>query len=383
MRIFKRLFKQEEKLKININNVERFIEKQKNKLNEESNIIKNEIKSKKIRLFEYLAELNNKDLYEPQIVPDRAKTIFYDNKKQYVQKVNLFLNNLDTPEDNIELYEYLHKVTNTIQELEQDTKRNFYICSEFLQTDMQKIAKKIQDLEKTLINGITYFEKHKINLLQEVYKLKQKHDLELKEIDDFSKEIELIEETKLNIYSKKDEYLQKIKEIKTKPAYLELKSIQVKIQELEKELEVAEKKYSDLKSDLQSFNNKFSRNKEDINFESQKEVEQLENLINQTKSDKTIKAKKTLDKLKEIDLNKLNGLKEEFNTLKKREINNSANLNLKEITGRIEQLDQAIKIENNKIVEASQKIEKIRPKLTKQKIRDIVKEINPDVEMEL
>lgn len=383
MNIFKKFFKSNETLKIDISNVERFTEKQKSKLNEESNIIRNEIKSKKVRLLEYLDELDKKDLYEPDIVPDRAKTIFYDNKKQYIQKTFSFLNNINSPEDNLELYNYLHKITKSLENLEQETKRNFYITSEFLQTDMQKIAKKLQELEKTAINGINYFEKQKINLIQEIVSLKERYDLELKEIDDFSKEIEQIEEAKLNIYAKKDEYLDKIKEIKTKAAFLDLKNIQTKIQELTTELTKLEKEHTDLKSDLQSFNNKFSRNKENINFENEKELDFLENLIKNTESNKKDKAIKNFTKLKEFDLNKLKELKEELNTLKRRETNNSANLNLKEINGRVEQLDEAIKIENKKIVETTQKIERIRPKLTKQKIRDLVKELNPNVEMEI
>ena len=90
MGFFSRFFKEPEAKQISVKGIGNWIDKEADKLQGEAQIIHNEIRSKRVKIKEYLKELEDKVLQNPDVIPDRARTIFYDNKKQYVAKTERF-----------------------------------------------------------------------------------------------------------------------------------------------------------------------------------------------------------------------------------------------------------------------------------------------------
>ncbi|MFT4260963.1 MAG: hypothetical protein ACMXX9_00850 [Candidatus Woesearchaeota archaeon] len=398
MGILDYFFKKKEKKTIKLRDLNSWILEQTQKLTDETTLINNEIRSKKAKIEEYLDELEEKSLVTPEVVPDRAKTIFYDNKKQYIQKTTIFLEKLEPPKEVLDMPKYLKKIIEELEILSEDTKRNFFIVREFLQTDMTKIAKKLQELEKKAIEGINYYEKENMNLVEEIIELEKEYEKELGEIKRLREEIEKIENYKLDLYSKKDVYLDKIKNLKKSPLYEELKEVRKELEEVEKRFLTEEKALKNLISELDLVIKKYSRkNKTKLTFyqkdlmdglkkvDLEKELEPIEKKLDELdlKKTKQDKVKKAIKKLKEYNKKELLELQEKRDTLKRRERNNSANLNIKEIEGRTDQLDQSIKIENKKIGDIHLKLERINPKLTKQKIRDMIKKVDEYTELEI
>ena len=390
--------KKREKRKIKLKDVKDFTQEKLNELEEDITINNNEIRSKKKIIKQLLEELEEKGLQSPEIVPQRAQTIFYDNKKQYINKTNHFLQTINPPEDLIKHEEHLQEIIKGLEQLEEDTKRNYFIVKEFLQTDMNKIAKKLQEMEKNCVGGINSLKQKNFDLLKEIHELLQVYDEQLEEQKRCREDIEKIEQYKLDLYSKKDVYLDKIKAIKKSPHYAEHEKIGKQLKEREEEYKKERKKAEALFSEIEAAVKKYSKKTPTIltkayddvviatkKAELFKELEKLSKKIDELDLKKTKKEKtlKTIERISKHDFSKLHELSEEYETLKKRANNNSSILNIKEIQGRIDQLDQSIKIENKKIYDIHQKIERINPKLTKQRIRDHIKTIDEYTELEI
>lgn len=398
MKILNFFFKKQQQTKINLNQIDEFIQKKIKEIQPEIKLLQNEINSKKIKIEEYLNELDLTKIQNQEKIPERIITIYQDNKKQYINKIYEFTETLNPPDTPIEMQQYLETILTNIQELEQNTKKNYYVVKEFSQNETQKINKKISDLEKNAINSIKILEQNKITNLQKIKTLKEQYEKEKKEITQLRDEIDKIENQKIEIYTTRSQYLDKIKKLKQSEQYKEYQDLEIQYQESKKhldyqieqikkevlEIELAIKKLNKIKKtdlDLITKDTYIGAIDPKLKSELKKLEEQLPKL--DLKDTKITKIKKAIKKLELINPTNLIENKDNLDMLSRRLRNNSSNLNVKEIQGRIEQLDESIKIENKKITLIHQKIERIRPKLTKQQIRDLIKEVDEYTDLEI
>ena len=363
-------------------------------LKEELAFSERDVNSKKTRLREYLQELQELKI---ERLNEKGQAYLEGNRKAYTEEINKLLSKITIPKNLIEAKEKLNEISEQIEEFDKRTKRNFYILKEFDQNLMKKISGKLYDLDKIISKLIEKLGSEELERVENISKLKNKYYQEREEIKKLEAEIEEIQKERLAYYERKGKEADKIKEIKKNPKYEELKKQEEKKNEIIGEREKEENKIKNfvnvvkpaLKKEMKKGKGLVKEcienpveymKKKDVNKVLRTIKEEVENYSKKKESMKKKLEEYNEEKIKKI-IKKIQEKESEQKEIDKRINNNITHLNVKEYEGRMKSLDESIELENKKIIDLKNKIDRINPKLTKQKIRDEIKKVDENTRL--
>lgn len=369
-------------LNIRINEIIKKIDDEKNKANENLEILKN-------------AQLQN-----PKI-PERVKTIMRGNREGFIKRVSLFFSSIDLKHGYYEeLIEKCRSIENEIDLLGKGTAKNYQILNEFFAREAEKVAASIKNIENFSRELENTIDNSKISSVDKIKRsiIDLKNKIKLKE--SYSMQLENSNNALNGNKNKKIEIEKSINELKSSHDYKNCEILlgendkaRSKINEIENilfsdfsVLERALKKYAKISFENEAFILEYLENPiaaliKDADLKISAILENLKNSINTDGLGLEEKKKnKSIDKINEIDSVYLTKIKDDFITAGKRlndlkaeiEKNNSRktldtlNKELKNTNGIIEEI-------NNKIMNLNSELGKINIEKLKENLQ---KEIN-------
>lgn len=365
-------------------------------------IINREIKSKLTKLDELLKNLEYAHLKNPSVYPEREINIMEGNRKSYIQKVRNFVSEIKFPEKYEDTKQFLEETSEKLEQLAQDTQKNFFILKEFMGNEVSAVANKLGEMDKIVAEARKQLEDTVIDKVKEIkQKLDEYYQAE-QEIYELRKKVELIEKTKLEFYEKRSKIEDKINKLKVSPGYSELLKLVEKKEELKQEIHKVEKKihsfFSEIEPAMKKYHNK-ARSKitelylsdsiktflEDEGMKIKEELHKLASELEklELKPAKLKRIKEALEQKENLHKTqkKLKELKEDHEELIKRIKNHPSKLNVKEQESWMLSIDKDLEEEAKKIEEIENELERRNLKLIKQQIAKQVKELDQNVEL--
>ena len=182
-------------------------------------MINREFRAKISKIKEYLKKLEQANMKDPSLVPERARTIFEGNKDSYTKKIRRYIESLDVPEKYDEVHDFLEKAAEELEKVAEDTQKNFFIINDFVGDEARPVANKLSEFDKLISSAIERMDKtdlHKVYKIKNL--LKEYYDYET-QILEIRREIEDVEKIKLEIFERKEKIDNKIKDIKSGSYY--------------------------------------------------------------------------------------------------------------------------------------------------------------------
>ncbi|MBU1849956.1 MAG: hypothetical protein KKH40_04485, partial [Nanoarchaeota archaeon] len=105
-------------------------------------------------------------------IPERVKHILSGNRKNYIQKINFFLDDLEFPKKRTEIRTFSIELSKKIDKLSEETQKSFFVLKEFLETEAATVAKKIKEIESESIKLRRLVEQENLELIDDILKLK-------------------------------------------------------------------------------------------------------------------------------------------------------------------------------------------------------------------
>jgi hypothetical protein len=367
-------------------------------------VLERDIKSKITRLNELLESLEHSKLKEEKVIPERLKSIFEGNKRAFIDKIKAFIQELKVPSNPEDVDAFLEQTSEKLNALSEDTQKNYFVLREFIEDHVQPVAAKIKDIDSMLSTARAEFDRTPLGKIREVRAHQKKYYLLLQEVEKLEEELKhtlLLKETELERKNKFDSKLDQIKETKAYEEYIDLQERRKKLSD---SLWKIEQDVRDLFSKLEHALKKHNREREDTLVEKylSKPVDALfedaELLIlnelshiksnikllslKKEKEDSVLEALEILtdEKLRELR-EKLVEIKNEQNIVNDRYKNNLYERNINEREGWIEHVNKNIEAIEKKQSDIEDLIERMNPKLVKQKIRDMLRVMDDEVEL--
>lgn len=373
-------------------------------ISKEINIIKREIKAKIIKLEELLKALKKASPKNPSLFPKRELSIMEGNRDSYIKKIRRYIDKLKLPEDQYEIQSALERLAEEIQLLADDSQKNFFILKEFVEDEARNVAFKLSEFDKLLASSIETLDKTDLSKILRLKALIKEYYTIKTDIQRLQKESEEVERIKLEIYEKIAKIQKKVDVIKKSPHYSEFEELKNRKKQLEEEfskdtssvrsmilnVDAAIKKYAKHKKDKlmkEYLNDSINTFIEDEELKLVDHFKKIRDNIGELdlKDSKKEKTEKILSAVTKDDLkklrNKIISAKEELESIVVRIKNHASNLNLKEQQGWIDNLNESIALENAKIKKIEEQLERLNPRLTKQKIKELLKTLDMDVEL--
>ncbi|MCC7574706.1 hypothetical protein KO361_03890 [Candidatus Woesearchaeota archaeon] len=402
------LFKKKKKIEvIHVQDIDSWIKKtfEAENLGLKIGILKRELNSKKAKIYELLEDLDKAELVDSSVIPERAKSIFHGNKKSYVQKISLFLDQLICPDDVSEIESFLEDVSLKLEDLAQETNKNYFIIKEFIEDDVRKVASKIKEIDDVVSSARSSVDKTPISKFRELKDLLSLYYDNVSKIDETKKLIEAVLERKSLEVERRKKVESKIRDLEKSPHFVDYSELNEKKGVVEENLKKVEYSVINLFSGISSVLKKYSKKKKN-----KLAASYSDNAVNALLSDSklgilkvledVVKIKDSLDikstKLKKLDsevdsisekkLDKFRSelvkLGDDLNDLNNVIKNHSFGLNLKELKGRLDIINQNIVDVEREEQELEDVLERLNPRLVKQKMRDLIKSIREGTVLE-
>lgn len=406
MGIFNFLKKQKESIVLDITEVNKWLDKyiERQEMGTRLAIIKREIGSKASKLKELLEILRNSQLKNPQVYPERALNVMEGNRNSYIQKIETFLKNLQFPERYDDIKPFLEEISAEIEKLAIDTQKNFFILKEFMENDVSSVANKIAELDKIVANARTTLENTALDVVKEIKNEIDAYHATQQEIYSLRKDAQKIEDTKLGFYERRAKLEDKISKLKQSVGFSDLQSIVDKKDKIKEQLKKTESVISSLISDVEPALKKYAKSKKDASIikylkepiktftedEKLKIIAHFKKVLKEIdsldlKDAKKDRIQKKLEKVEEAALEKTREkiikLTQEFDEITNRIKNHSVKLNIKEQEGWMQSTDKDIESEDEKLKEIEYRLERLNPALSKQKIRDLLRKLDENVDV--
>lgn len=368
------------------------------------NIIKREIKAKIIKLEELLERLRKASPKNPDLFPERTLSIMEGNRDSYIKKIRRFIEKLKLPEDQYEIQTALERLAEEIQTLADDSQKNFFILKEFMEDDVRHVASKLSEFDKLIASAIETLDKTDLSKILRLKALIKEYYTIKTDIQHLQKESEEVENIKLGIYERIAKIQEKVDALKKSPHYSEFETLKNRKKQLEEEFSKDTARIRSMILDVDAAIKKYAKSKKNklmkaylndsikafIEDEELKIVEHFKKIIDtidelELKDSKKAKTKKILSTITKENLkklrNKIISAKEELESISARLKNHASNLNLKEQQGWIDNLNESVALEDTKIQKIEEQLERLNPRLTKQKIKELLKTLDNDVEL--
>lgn len=367
-------------------------------------MLKREINSKKIKIKEMLQELEEATFKDESVIPERAKSIFLGNKKSYIQKVTVFLDNIIIPEEVSQLEDFLEKTSLSIEELAKETNKNFFIIKEFAEDEARSVAGKLKELDDLVSSARASMEKTSLGKFKELKKTLTDYHSSISEVDEIKKKMESVLEKKAEEMEKRKKIESKILVLKKSSQCEEYNRLVKKKEAIDEEIKKSEYSIINMFSGISAVLKKYSKKKKSaqakkysdnsvtalLNDDKLQIIKILEDVkkVKDTLDVKDAKLKKldadvsliTKEKLEKTKSSLLN-FKQEQKDIETRLKNHPHILNLKEQEGKLQIINSNISDIENEAQEIENVLERINPRLIKQRMKLLVKEIDEKTEL--
>lgn len=399
MGIFSFLKKKEEIIKFN--QVESWINsylKEKN-LDKKLELFKQDLKINIEEVNILLQKLQDASLMNENI-PERVKHIMQGNRENYIRKINLFIENINPPDEYLQIREFSKKITEDLDKLTGETQKSYFVLKEFLETELAGVAKKIKEIEKSAIKFRQDIEKENINKLEEMKQKVSDYHNSKETLANLKEQKEKQKEELEELKSKNKKTRKKIDELKQASGYKEYQSLTQAKKDSEKEeqavrkeiithfstLEKAFKKYKRMSLDEKTID-KYLDNPADallkdeefkISIIMDKIIQSLDKLELKDK-----KAEKTKEEIRSLSRELLKNMQTHLQqTLEKQKENkkillsNTSVMSITEQENWMENIEHRIKEKEQEIENTENYMDRINPRLIKQQVRDLLKEFS-------
>ncbi len=401
------LFKKKKKVvEISLDDVDEWIKKkiESKNLNLKLSMYKRELYSKISKINELLDDLSEAEIKDKSVIPERARSMFEGNKSTYIKKIRSFINELDFPNDISEIENFLESASLGLEELARETNKNYFIIKDFAENDVRKVANKLKELDKVIIDARETIEKSSLDQFKKLKKLLVEYHENVKKVEDSKVELEKLMDRRAKELERRKKVEFKITSLKKSPQHDDCLNLKNSKKSLEEELKRNEYSVINLFSGLASALKKFGKVKKNKIAR-----EYSDNAVDALIDDKNFKILKVLDDVKknkksldikdskikkldsEIDVlnkdvldelrNNILSIKKELGELENRIKNHPYTLNLKEEEGKIGFIDENLKEIDFEIQRVEDVLERVNPRLVKQKMKYLIKEIDVYTEL--
>jgi len=389
---------------VNFTEIEAWLDKQveSKQLHHKVARTKNAIFNKIIEGHRLLAELEKAGLRNENI-PLKAKQIMEGHRKAYIQKLKKFLDEIEVPEDFSQIGYYAASFSESLDQLSQDTHKNYAVLKEFLEEELTRVVRAVKSIEDELAKLQAEIEKEGIELIKDAkVRFKQYHnDLKRKAVleeerkrheDDYEnlKERKHKLESKLHELRQSQEYQAYKEFIDNKKQYEEqLRNIEAELKIMFAELNRPLRKYKHL-SPQEKLLDKYLLDplgalQDDDSFVMLEVLgrmsQELHNL--ELKENQLEKAMELINKLsrdfflnKKLEIDRLKGLNREM----------ASKINTSVMALNIAEAETLVRGVNEKIIHADQSLEELKKAFEeinldylKQKVKEKIKEISPKI----
>ncbi|MFW6282607.1 MAG: hypothetical protein ACOC1P_00945 [Minisyncoccales bacterium] len=367
-------------------------------------VFKRELNSKKIKIKELLHVLSHAKIKDESVMPERAKNMFYGNKDSYVQKVNLFLDKIEFPENISSIEDFLVSISEKLEELAQDTNKNYFIIKEFADDEIRQVANKLKELDNLISTMRANIEKTSLGKFKELTKLLDDYRESKLKAESDKKMLNEVLERKAEELDRRKKIEAKINILKSSPKQKEYSKLLENKNSIEEQIKKLEYAIIDLFSGISIVLKKYGKSKKnelaiaysDNAIDALKEDESLKildvlNKVDKNKSSldiKDTKLKKFESEISNINKAKLTKFKQDLIKLNQdlHDINNriknhSFKLDLLELEGRLEIIDQNLEDISKEEEGVENILERNNPNLIKQKMKYVIKEIDETTEL--
>ncbi len=336
-------------------------------------------------------------------IPERVRHIMDGNRKNYIQKITQFLEDIKFPESHSEIKPLSERLSEKIDKLSEETQKSFFVLKEFLETEAAAVAMKVKDIENMTIKLRQDIEDENLDKTDEVLELKVQFDNSEHALEDFKK---VQEEKKLELTelkNKESKIKEKIDKLRNSSSFKEYYDAKDKIDKTQNKMKKASQEIIEHFSTLEKALKKYKRGSLseslidkylensvkalmddtelkvlEMLFKLKKAVPKLE--LKDKKEEKTLQA--INDMTKDYLIKKqsaLNEIEAEKKDLKRKLLSNTSLMSVSEQESWLENNQENISIKNKELEEIEHKIERTNPKLIKQQIRDLLKDFNVEL----
>jgi len=329
----------------------------------------------------------------------REKQIMEGHRKVYIQRLKKFLGELDVPDDFARIGHYVARFSESLGELSQDTRKNYLVLSQFMESELARIIRVVKNIERELSNlqreiddeGIDMIKEAKIRLHHFVDDENKKRNLENEKVE---------KDNELDLIRKKKEKLEtRLGELKESKEYADLKEVIDAKKRNEEEINSIEQEMITTFAELNRPLKKYTHNAQQENFADKyiadpagaleeddslvihdllkKMNSELENLeLKDRQLEKTREMIKRLTReyliKQKIDLGRLKQANKETAT----KVNKSVvALNISENESWLKSIDKKTEQIEDEIHDLEKQIEGINLDYLKQKVKEKIKEI--------
>ncbi len=176
-------------------------------------------------------------------IPERIKHIMEGNRRNYIRKVTIFLDNITPPEKYEEVRGFSEELSKNIDLLSADTQKSYAILKEFVETELKAVVKKIKDIEIKTAELQMQLEKEGLNKISVVM-------AKLKEYAGSKDSLQMLRENVLKKEKELSELKKKEQKIKEKIAHIKHEKSFRECQELKTHQETVSKSISDEKKNI-------------------------------------------------------------------------------------------------------------------------------------
>ncbi|MFH0870705.1 MAG: hypothetical protein V1866_06655 [archaeon] len=114
----------------------------------------------------YLEELEKAGLVNTNI-PERAKQMMDGHRKAYISRIKRFLGDISIPDDFSQIGHYAARVSESLDSLSQETRKNYMIIREFLEVELTRVIKVVKGIEEELAKLQSEIDKEGVELIRE------------------------------------------------------------------------------------------------------------------------------------------------------------------------------------------------------------------------
>ena len=402
---FLKVSKEKEAKKINLQEAGKLIDSFYENLSKEANSklieIKEDISAEKDIMKDNIKTLEEAEL-KHKAFPEHIIPMMRDNRKSYVQKVIIFLNEINLPNEIEEILKFCDNYERTLNEFSKNTIRNYQILQQFFGEKVNAVSKNIANIDKLIRQAEKIIKDSRIEKTNELKnKLKEMQE-EIKRKKDAEEKISLEKAEQKKIDKNLIRIENKRKENEEGPRHKKLISLIEKKKEAGKEIREIEKE------PLHSFSiiNDALKKYERISLDSKLIKKYLENPLKTLEEDNGLKIIEIISNMKESLINDKIELKQEkkdktiqecsritknyfesflrkLNELNKRLNELDLEINKDTIVKEIEALKEELRKEKIKENETKNKIEKMTRELKEIDIDEMKKELELKINKEM
>lgn len=357
-------------------------------------IIKREILSKKSKLNELLDSLEGASPKNTDGLPERSLQVVLSNKKKYVDRIRSFVEDIVLPGNLVEIKFYLETLSEGLALLEEETQKQYFSIRDHFSDETSLLIKKLKELDSVVSSGVGSFEHSSIEKISVLKNLIKEYYLAEEEVKLLRAELDGLNNKRLEEFDKRSKFEEKINKIKESSVYKEFEKLLLRIEEINSKEDEIVSLVKDQFGNIETlFIRSLGKRDKVLSSFDKKLLDSL--LKNGEKLAKRIdfalkKADKSSvfvgdlgvssDKVREYQKH-LSDFADERKVLVKRMKNNSASLNIREQEGWINSIDENIAGIERKMEKVESSLERRSLTLAKQKIRKVLKELDPSIDL--